>query len=185
MRPLLIESVMLSATGGVAGLALASWARNILWSIRPPALRHAAFSLALDSRVLLYTLAVSLATGIVFGLIPGFRATRIDLVTDLKERSGQAASSGGWNPRSVLVMSQMAVSLIALIGAGLFIRSLRNANRVDPGLMPPTWRRFLSMWATKVIAKPAGANFNVWPWNGCLVCPAWIPCPSPRISRSR
>jgi predicted permease len=133
IRQLLMESVVLSVAGGTLGLLFARWARDILWSIRPPALRHAGFSLDLDSRVLCYTIAVSLGTGILFGLIPGFRATRIDLATGLKERSGQSASTGGWHPRSILVMAQMALSLVALVGAGLFLRSLRNAGHIDPG----------------------------------------------------
>jgi predicted permease len=133
IRQLLAESVVLSLAGAVVGLLLAVWARDILWSIRPPILRRAGFDLSLDSNVLLYTLVVSLGTGILFGLIPGFRATRTDLSRDLKERGGQSASTGGWHPRSILVMAQMALSLIALVGAGLFVRSLRNANRMDPG----------------------------------------------------
>ncbi len=133
IRQLLVESVILSVAGGALGLLFARWARDVLWSVRPPTFKHAGFTLDLDSRVLLYTLAVSLGTGILFGLIPGLRATRKNLASDLKERSGEAASTGGWNPRSILVMVQMALSLIALVGAGLFIRSLLNANRIDPG----------------------------------------------------
>jgi predicted permease len=84
--------------------------------------------------VLGYTLGVSILTGILFGLIPAFRATRTDLVNDLKERSGQPSAGGGrWGARSVLVIGQLAFSLIALLGAGLFIRSVIDANRVDPG----------------------------------------------------
>ncbi|MDR3699154.1 MAG: ABC transporter permease [Candidatus Sulfopaludibacter sp.] len=133
IRQLLVESVILSVAGGVLGLLLARWARDVLWSIRPPAFKHAGFTLDLDSRVLAYTLGISIGTGILFGLIPGLRATRKNLGSDLKERSGEAASSGGWNPRSILVMVQMALSLVALVGAGLFVRSLLNANRIDPG----------------------------------------------------
>lgn len=133
IRQLVVESVMLSAAGGALGLVLARWSRDVLWAVRPPALRHAGFAIDLDWRVLGYTLAVSLVTGVAFGLIPGLRATRCNLATDLKERSGQTASTGGWHPRSVLVMLQMAFSLIALVGAGLFVRSLRNASHFDPG----------------------------------------------------
>ncbi len=133
IRQLLIESVMLSSAGGLLGLLAARWARDLLWSLRPPALKHAGFSLTLDTRVMTYTVAVALGTGILFGLIPGFRATRKNLANDLKERSGEAASSGGWHPRAMLVMAQMAFSLVALVGAGLFVRSLLNAGRIDPG----------------------------------------------------
>ena len=90
--------------------------------------------MSLDRTVLAYNFGVSVLTGLIFGLAPAVRATRPDLATDLKERSGQAARySGSWNPRSVLVMAQVAFSVVALVGAGLFVRSLRNAMRFDPG----------------------------------------------------
>ena len=133
IRQLLAESTLLAVAGGGLGLVVARWARDILWSVRPPTLKHAGFTLALDSRVLAYEMAVSLGSGILFGLIPGFRATRKNLANDLKDRGGEGASAGGWNPRSVLVMAQMAFSLVALVGAGLFVRSLMNAGRIDPG----------------------------------------------------
>src|SRR5262249_14601835 len=65
--------------------------------------------------------------------VPALRASRSDLVADLKDRTGQPAPAGWWNPRSVLVVAQVALALIALIGAGLFVRSLGMAQRVDPG----------------------------------------------------
>jgi macrolide transport system ATP-binding/permease protein len=134
VRQLLTESLMLAILGGALGLLLAVWARDLLWSIRPPAFSHAAVRMQLDRTVLAYNFLISLLTGVVFGLVPAIRATRGDLATDLKERSGQAASfTGRWNPRSLLVILQVASSVIALVGAGLFIRSLRNAIRFDPG----------------------------------------------------
>jgi predicted permease len=84
--------------------------------------------------VLSYTLAISVLTGIVFGLAPALRATGGDLASDLKERTGQADSSlKGRRLRSLLVMAQVAFSVVALVGAGLFVRSLWNAGRIDPG----------------------------------------------------
>jgi predicted permease len=134
MRQLLTESVLLALMGGMAGLAVAVWARDLLWSMRPPTFSHAAVQMQLDRTVLGYTFAVSVLTGLIFGLVPALRATRADLATDLKERSGQPAQfSGPWNQRSLLVMAQVAFSVVALVGAGLFVRSLRNANRFDPG----------------------------------------------------
>lgn len=134
IRQLLTESVLLAIAGGAAGLVLARWARDLLWSLRPPMFNHAGFRLELDSDVLLFTGAVSLATGVLFGLVPAFRATKTDLATDLKERaSAPAGLRYVWNPRAVLVMAQMAFSLVALIGAGLFARSLRSAGQTDPG----------------------------------------------------
>ncbi|MEI9972282.1 MAG: ABC transporter permease [Ignavibacteriota bacterium] len=133
IRQLLMESVLLAIVGGAAGLLIAVLARNLLWSMRPPAFSHAAVRMSLDRTVLAYNLAVSILTGLVFGLAPALRATKPDLATDLKERSGQAHFTGSWNPRSILVMGQVAFSVVALVGAGLFVRSLRNAMRFDPG----------------------------------------------------
>ena len=134
VRQLLTESVLLAILGGAAGLLIAVVARDLLWSMRPPTFSHAAVRMSLDHRVLTYNFVVSVLTGLVFGLAPAIRATRANLATDLKERSAQAAYvSGRWNPRSVLVMAQVAFSVVALVGAGLFVRSLRNAMRFDPG----------------------------------------------------
>jgi predicted permease len=134
IRQLLTENVVLALTGGAAGLLLARWARDILWSLRPPIFAYAFTELELDGRVLAYTLAISILTGVLFGLLPALRSTRSNLASDLKERAGQpGAAAGGWQPRALLVMGQVAFSVIALIGAGLFLRSLQNANRIDPG----------------------------------------------------
>lgn len=134
IRQLLTESVMLAVAGGALGLLLANWARNLLWALRPPMFNHAGFRLELDSQVLLFTLGISLATGVVFGLAPAFRATKADLASDLKDRGGVPAGFQGiWHPRALLVVAQVAFSLVALIGAGLFARSLHQAGRMDPG----------------------------------------------------
>src|SRR5664279_5138597 len=134
IRQLLTESVLLAVTGGAIGLVLASWARNLLWALRPPMFKHAGFHLDLDPRVLMFTVGISLATGVLFGLAPAFRATRADLATDLKERAGVPEGFHRlWRPRGVLVMAQVAFSLVALIGAGLFARSLRSAGQIDAG----------------------------------------------------
>jgi putative ABC transport system permease protein len=134
IRQLLTESVLLALAGGGVGLLLASWARDLLWAMRPPVFNHAGFRLVLDSQVLLFTAAISLATGVLFGLAPAFRATKTDLATDLKERAGAPAGFHHvWRPRAVLVIAQVAFSLVALIGAGLFTRSLCSAGQIDPG----------------------------------------------------
>jgi predicted permease len=134
IRQLLTESVLLAIVGGGGGLVLAGWARDLLWALRPPVFNHAGFRLELDSQVLLFTAVISLATGVLFGLTPALRATRADLATDLKERaSAPAGFHRLWHPRGVLVMGQVAFSLVALIGAGLFARSLQSAGQIDPG----------------------------------------------------
>jgi len=133
MGHLLIESTILALIGGAAGLVLASWARDVLWAMRPPMFIYSAVHLDVDYRVLTFALAVSLAAGLLFGLVPALRAARTDLASDLRERG--AAASGG-RARSALVVAEVALSLVALIGAGLFARSLQNAARVDLGFTP-------------------------------------------------
>jgi len=134
IRQLLTESILLALVGGLAGLVFAAFARNVLWSMRPPMFTYSAVHLDLDRTVLAFSLGISLLTGILFGLAPALRATRSDLSVDLKERAGQSSSRWGrWNPRSVLVMGQVAFSVIALVGAGLFVRSVSQAGRFDPG----------------------------------------------------
>jgi predicted permease len=131
---LLTEGTLLAALGGAAGMVLAYWAQSALWSFRPPFLQADAIDLHPDARVLLFTLAVALVTGLVFGLVPALQASRPDLVVELKERS---SSAGGANQllsvRNLLVAAQLALSLIALVGAGLFLRSLKHAEQINPG----------------------------------------------------
>jgi len=135
VRQLLTESVLLALLGGAAGLLFAVWGRDLLWSMRPPEFIHAAVRMRLDRTVLAYNFAVSVLTGLLFGLVPALGATRADLAADLKERgAGQSASFRACgNARALLVMALVAFSVIALAAAGLFVRSLRNAGRFDPG----------------------------------------------------
>jgi predicted permease len=134
VRQLLTESVLLSACGGLMGVLLAWWARSLLWSIRPPMLTNERLDLAFDFRVLLFTLFLSLFTGLLFGLAPALQTTRTDLVTELKERTSQfVGAPRAGSLRNLLVIGQVALSLVALIGAGLFVRSMQNAQRFDLG----------------------------------------------------
>ncbi|HXS94095.1 MAG TPA: ABC transporter permease [Candidatus Limnocylindrales bacterium] len=134
IRQLLVESLLLAIAGCAIGLAMARWSRDALWTLRPPVFKYAGFRLDLDGRVLFYTVAICFATAILFGLLPALRATAVNLATDLKDRAGNAASARAQgSARSILVIFQVALSMIALIGAGLFIRSLFNADTFDPG----------------------------------------------------
>jgi predicted permease len=138
MRQLLLESALLSVAGGVLSLLMAKWARDLLWSIRPPDFKYAGSGPALNSHIFLYSLGTAVLSGILFGLLPAIRATRSDLATNLKERSNQSGQfRGAWSPRALLVMGQVAFSLMALVGAGLFLRSLMNASQIDPGFDAP------------------------------------------------
>ena len=131
---LLTEGTLLALIGGAAGLLLAYWAQGLLWSFRPPFLAVDAIDLHPDTRVLLFTLAVSVATGMIFGLAPAIQASRPDLVVELKDKtSAPAGSNRLFSLRNILVSAQVALSLVALVGAGLFLRSLQNAQRISPG----------------------------------------------------
>jgi putative ABC transport system permease protein len=131
---LLTEGTLLAIIGGAAGLLIAYWAQEVLWSFRPPFLQADAIDLRPDARVLLFTLGVSLVTGAVFGLAPAIHASRPDLVGELKEKSSAPAGSNRlFSLRNLLVAAQVALSLVALVGAGLFLRSLQNAQKIDPG----------------------------------------------------
>src|SRR2546428_654219 len=99
-----------------------------------PFLQADAVDLHPDVRVLLFTIGVSFVTGIVFGLAPAVQASRPDLVVELKEKTGAPAGANRmFSLRNMLVAAQIALSLVALIGAGLFLRSLQNAQRINPG----------------------------------------------------
>ena len=134
VRQLLTESFVMASLAGLLGLLLAVWGRDLLWMMRPPLLDNNALQIGLDSRVLIFTVAVTLLTGLLFGLMPALHATRVDLSWALKDRTGQPRKKGGWfNLRKALVVVQVALSLIALAGAGLFLRSLQNAQQIHPG----------------------------------------------------
>ena len=132
VRQLLAESVLLASLGGFAGLLLAWWGARALLALRPFGSDMLQIDTPLDWRVLGFTTAVALATGIVFGLAPALRSTRLNLT---EEFQGGARSLGG--SRSTLAHSmmvvQVALSLVLLVGAGLFVRTLRNLHQVDVG----------------------------------------------------
>ncbi|HST12602.1 MAG TPA: ABC transporter permease, partial [Terriglobales bacterium] len=135
VRQLLTESVLLSLAGGSLGLLLALWTSDVLKSTSPP---EGMFSFTLDSRldvrVLAFTFLLSLVTGVIFGLAPALQASRPDLLPALKDEVSSAAPGlRRFSLRNLLVVAQVALSLVLLIGAGLFLRSLQNAQAIDPG----------------------------------------------------
>jgi predicted permease len=133
VRQLLVESVLLGIVGGAVGLVVAYWTRLGLLALKPPFLPDEALSLPLDGRVLAFTAVATVLTGLLFGLAPALQFTRPDLVAELKDRSSQPAGRRWLSLRHALVVGQVALSSVALIGAGLFVRSLANAQRIDPG----------------------------------------------------
>lgn len=130
----LTESTLLSIIGSVVALALARWARDLLFTARPPWMLSGDAGPSLDSRVLAFTLLLAVLSGAVFGLAPALRVTRTDLATELRERRSPWTSGGHRvSLRSVLVMGQVALSVVALTGAGLLMRSLHFAQGISPG----------------------------------------------------
>ena len=131
---LITESALLSIAGGAAALGLARWGRDLLWTFRPPWMLSGDAVLRYDGRVLGFTLLIAVLATLVFGLTPAIGASHTDLATELRERRSPWTRAGHRvNVRSLLVMVQVALSVVALTGAGLFLRSLRNAQAVDPG----------------------------------------------------
>jgi putative ABC transport system permease protein len=131
IQQLLTESLLLSLLGALAGLLLAAWARDLLIKLSGATL-ITALDLSLDYRVFTFTFSASLLAGLIFGLAPALQASKPDLIPALKN---EAAVKGYRRSRlrSAFVVSQTAISVVLLIGSGLFIRSLQNARTINPG----------------------------------------------------
>ncbi len=139
LRQLLTESVILSAAGGALGVFFAYWGVHAFIALAAGnASKPFPFAIGPDWRVLLFTLAASLLTGILFGLAPAVQAIQVDLVPGLKQDT-PAGAAGTKRARSrfhlgnVLVVAQVGLSMVILIGAGLFVRTLENLRAVNPG----------------------------------------------------
>jgi len=133
-RQSLTESFLLSLLGGAVGLVIGYWGRWALWSQRPAFLRQSDLALPLDGRVWAFTFAAAVLTAILFGLVPAWRVSRPTLMETLN--SGGRSGSMAWGRsrfRQALVVSEVALALIALVGAALFLRSLAFAQGLDPG----------------------------------------------------
>ena len=137
IRQLLTESVVLSLAGGLCGLFLGWLGIRALLSINTAGLPRVGAdgaNVGLDWRVVLFTIGVSLATGIIFGLIPALQSSKTDLTTTLKESSGRSGTGFRQNKmRSILVVVEVALALVLLIGSALLIRTAMALGRVDPG----------------------------------------------------
>ena len=137
LRQLLTESVLLSIIGGALGLLLAFWLLDALVAADLQLPLPVDEGLTIDGRVLAFTAALALLTGVLFGLAPAIHASRADVVPVLKNETVPFGAGRGWRSfislRQALVVSQVALSLIALIAAGLFLRSLRDAQGADMG----------------------------------------------------
>jgi predicted permease len=139
VRQLLTESLLLAATGGVLGIVFASWGSHAIVSfVSNNQPRPLTFATGLDLRVLGFTVAVSLFTGILFGLAPAFRSVRVDVTPALKEGFSPATkiSRGGarrFGIGNALVVTQVALAIVVLVGAGLLVRTLQNLRSIDVG----------------------------------------------------
>jgi putative ABC transport system permease protein len=134
VQQLLTESIVLGLLSAIVGLAIAYGGRAVLWSFRPPFIANADIDLSFDSRVLFFTLGIALLTALLIGLAPAIKAAKPDVIEALKV--GGRGGSVAWTSsplRSLLVITEIALALVALVGAGLFIRSMQAAQRIDPG----------------------------------------------------
>lgn len=136
VRQLLTESWLVAVMGGVMGLVGAGVLADLIVSLRPPVNIPVRLSVGIDARVLLFTLGLCVLTGAVFGLVPALRASRPNVVTELKGDAIGQRTGRRFGLRGALVVGQLAVSVTLLVGAGLFLRSLRQAQAVDPGFDP-------------------------------------------------
>ena len=130
---LLIESLLLAAAGGMVGLALAVWMDRTLIGFLPPSTTPLSISAVPDWRILGFNFGLCIITSLIFGLIPALQSTRPDLAPTLKDQAGAVVGGGSTRLRKALVAAQVALSLLLLIGAGLFIRSLGNLKDLYPG----------------------------------------------------
>ena len=134
VRQLLTENVLLAAAGGAFGVLVATWLMSVLVSFKPPVPIPVALDIRLNTSVLLFTLALSVVTGILFGLVPAWHASKTDIVPVLKDEAlGRTRRS---RLRSAFVVAQVACSMFLLVGAGLFVRSLLSARAIDAGFDP-------------------------------------------------
>ena len=138
IRQMLTESVLLSLIGGVGGLLLAGWSSNLLATLLPQSFpgNSIAPDVSLDARVFLYTFLLSTVTGVVFGLAPALQSSKPDVIATLKD---QAVTFGRgrtrFTLRNLLVVTQVAISMLLLVSAGLFLRNLRNTQHPEPGFV--------------------------------------------------
>jgi predicted permease len=134
VRQLLTESLLLGVSAGAGAMLIAFWARGAIRNLLPPGLART-LDFSLDGRVLVFTLLLALAATLLFGLVPALQSSGASQLSALRDRTAVSVtgSTHWYGLRGMLVMLQVALSLIALMGAGLFVHSLLNAQQIDPG----------------------------------------------------
>jgi macrolide transport system ATP-binding/permease protein len=135
IRQLLTESILLAVAGGALGLLLALWLADLARAFQPPVDVPLSIDLHIDHRVLIFTGAVSLLTGVLFGLLPALQSTKTDLVATLKDEFAVGGHRRSWLKNSLIVF-QVALSLVLLVGGGLMLRSLQRTQMIDLGFDP-------------------------------------------------
>jgi len=134
IRQLLAESLLLAGLGGIAGILLTLWTSNFLTVFMPPAHLPVGLPLGVDGRILGFTLALSIVTGVIFGLAPALQISRPNVNASLKDGGRTASSSSGQHRlRNLLVVTETILAVVLLAGAGLLVRSLRSAVASSPG----------------------------------------------------
>ena len=161
LRQLLTESVLLSLLGGAVGVGLAVWGVAALLALSPADLPRID-EVSIDARVLLFTFAIATLTGILFGLIPALKASRTNLTQSLKEGSRSVAGGGSQRLRSLIVVAEIALSLVLLVSAGLLMRSFFRLTRVDPGFDA---HNVLSIRRTQDDRRSRGQASRGWHWR--------------------
>lgn len=137
VRQMLTESLLLASLGAATGLTLAFWTSRWLTSFLPPYGMQVSFDTRPDAAVLGFTMALTVITAFLFGLAPTLQASNLDLVGTLKDSiASLGRGSRRVSLRQALVVTQVALSMVALVGAGLFVRSLRESYKADPGFDP-------------------------------------------------
>ncbi|HSQ25018.1 MAG TPA: ABC transporter permease [Pyrinomonadaceae bacterium] len=161
VRQLLTESVLLSLAGGALGLLFAYWGTSALVSLLPANQINALpflQTLKIDARMLGFSFGLSVLTGIVFGLAPALQSSRLDLSGVLKEGGRQTSGGGSHRLRSGLVMTEIALAVVLLVGAGLLLKSLVRLLKTDPGFNP---QNVLTMTVVLPAAKYTEANSQI------------------------
>lgn len=162
IRQLMTESLVLSTIGGIAGFLVAFWSRDLLRAFVPFGGGPNEPDSGLDPQALLFAVAIAAVSGVVFGLAPALQASKPDLVPTLKGENTVAGAPRGlrFNLRKALVVVQVALSLFALITAGLFVRSLQKAQAVNPGFNTENVLLMAFDLGREGYGEPQGKNFH-------------------------